>query len=57
MLVNQVVPFTLGSYSLNNGKGQMVQKADAIGLGAYALISFLKDGLGLGQNNPLNRKF
>lgn len=55
MLVNQVVPFTLGLTALI-GKGKW-SKGGAIGLGAYALISFLKDGLGLGQNNPLNRKF
>lgn len=55
MLVNNVIPFSLGLGALL-GKGNW-GKGSALGLGAYALISFFKDGLGLGQNNPLNRKF
>lgn len=55
MLVNDVVPLTLGLGALF-GKGKW-SKGSALGLGAYALISFFKDGLGMGHNDLLNKKF
>ena len=55
MLINDVVPLSLGLGALL-GKGK-VGKGSAIGLGAYAVVKFFKDVLGLGHYNDLNRKF
>lgn len=55
MLVNNVVPLTLGLGAvLCKGK---LSKGSALGLGAYGIISFFKDGLGMGHNDLLNKKF
>ena len=53
MLVNEVIPLTLGTAALF-GK-DVLSKGSAIGLAGYALLTFLKDGLGLGHKNPLNK--
>ena len=55
MLVDGVVPLTLGVGALF-GKGRLA-KGSAIGLGAYAAVKFVKDVLGFGHYNDLNRKF
>ncbi|MFI3300786.1 MAG: hypothetical protein R3Y28_05130 [Candidatus Gastranaerophilales bacterium] len=55
MLVRDAIPITMGLVAVMS-KGVM-SKCSAIGLAAYAGVSFLKDGLGMGQNDPLNQKF
>ncbi len=55
MLINEIVPFTLGLGACF-GKG-LWGKASAIGLGVYAGIKFFKDILGFGHYNDLNRKY
>lgn len=55
MLVNAVVPFTLG-IGAAFGKG-VLAKGSAIGLGIYAGIKLFKDVLGFGHYNDLNRKY
>ena len=55
MLINSVVPLGLGLTALF-AKGKW-SKGAAIGLGAYAVIKFFKDILGLGNYNDLSRKF
>ena len=55
MLVNNVIPLTLGLTALL-GKG-ILSKASAIGLAGYGILSFFKDGLGMGHNDPLNKNF
>ncbi len=55
MLVSNVIPLTLGLGALL-GKGK-ISKGSAIGLAGYGIISFFKDGLGMGHNDPLNKNF
>ncbi len=55
MLVRDSV-LVAGSLMAIMTKG-MTSKLSAIGLACYAGISFLKDGLGLGQHDPLNKDF
>lgn len=55
MLVESVVPFGLGLGALL-GKGKWA-KGSAIGLGIYAAVKIVKDVLGFGHYNDLNRKF
>lgn len=55
MLVDSVVPLGLGIGAVF-GKG-ILAKGSAIGLGAYAVVKFVKDVLGFGHYNDLNKKF
>lgn len=55
MLVNSVIPLGLGLGALFS-KGKWA-KGSAIGLGIYAGFKFIKDVLGYGHANDLNRKF
>ncbi len=55
MLIDSVVPLGLGLGALF-GKG-IVGKGSAIGLGAFAGIKFVKDVLGFGHYNDLNKKY
>ncbi len=55
MVVDNVVPFGLGLGALL-GKGKW-SKASAVGLACYGVVSFLKDVMGFGHYNDLNRKF
>jgi len=55
MLIDSVIPLGLGAGALF-GKG-LVGKGSAIGLGIYAGITFVKDVLGFGHYNDLNRKY
>ncbi len=55
MLVDSVVPLGLGLGALF-AKGNWA-KGSAIGLGVYAGFKFIKDVLGFGHYNDLNRKF
>ena len=55
MLVNAVVPFTLGLGAVF-AKGGFA-RGSAIGLGIYAVLNFFKDVLGFGHYNDLNKKY
>lgn len=55
MLVDNVVPLGLGLGALC-GKGKWA-KGSAIGLGIYAGFKLLKDVLGFGHYNDLNKKY
>lgn len=55
MLVDNVVPLGLGLGALC-GKGKW-SKGSAIGLGIYAGFKLLKDVLGFGHYNDLNKKY
>lgn len=55
MLVDSVVPLGLGIGALF-AKGNWA-KGSAIGLGVYAVVKFVKDVLGFGHYNDLNKKF
>ena len=55
MLIDSVVPLGLGLGALF-GKG-IVGKGSAIGLGAFVGIKFVKDVLGFGHYNDLNKKY
>ncbi len=54
-MVNNVIPVGLGLGALL-GKN-IVSKCCAVGLGLYAGLTFFKDVLGFGHNNPLNKKY
>lgn len=54
-MVSEVVPFTLGIGALL-GKG-IIAKASAVGLAGYAGICFVKDVLGFGHYNDLNKPY
>ena len=51
-LVNDVVPLGLGLTALL-AKNKRIAKASAIGLGAVAIFSFFKDGLGIGKSKQV----
>ena len=55
MLIDSVIPLGLGAGALL-GKG-LIGKGSAIGLGAYAGVKFIKDVLGYGHYNDLNKKY
>lgn len=50
-LVQDVVPLVLGTTALF-AKNKHVVKGSGIALAAYAAVSVVKDGLGLGKTNP-----
>lgn len=55
MLIESVVPLGLGLGALL-GKG-MVAKGSTIGLGIFACVKIIKDVLGFGHYNDLNKKY